>query len=233
MKQKRKRKSSLSEDETEQISNVKCSLSSIYNSKDYQILSDAILYCSKLRVLVTLVAKHHIFKTLSTSTDPLQFEPGQTYLSRVKSMVINGKLSKPEPLYKNDLEESKNHVCGDVPVPEYSGKLSKGTLTILMQSMLRQLAVGLKTHVYSHAFHCLNNWLNNQIRAHLLTDEEYNDHRYQRKHIGTYKKTLDTCKPELKNRFRALKKELDGIFNLGPKEPKVGLLVCNINLKYD
>ena len=92
--------------ESERI--TKSSLSSLCHPEDRDVrpfLSGAIEYCNKLRVLVSIVAKDHIFATLEKqaeeaarrgipNAEPLLFEPNQNYYSRVKTMVVNGKLQK-------------------------------------------------------------------------------------------------------------------------------------------
>ena len=94
--------------ETERI--TKCSLSSLCHPEDRDFrpfLSGAIEYCNKLRVLVSIVAKDHIFATLEKqaeeaarrgipNAEPLLFEPNQNYYSRVKTMVVNGKILKEQ-----------------------------------------------------------------------------------------------------------------------------------------
>jgi hypothetical protein len=80
-------------EETELTPNTKCSLSSLCHPEDDDVrpfLSEAIEYCNKLRVLVSIVAKHHIFATLAEQAEeaarqgipntlPLPFEPNQNY----------------------------------------------------------------------------------------------------------------------------------------------------------
>jgi hypothetical protein len=94
-----------------------------------------------LRVLISIVAKHHIFATLKEQAEnatrqgipntlPLSFEPGQKYLSRVKTMIVKGKLSKSKgvlPGCDASLRISKDAVLESIPLPAYGGKLSKTT----------------------------------------------------------------------------------------------------------
>ena len=115
---------------TERI--TKCSLSSLCHPEDRDFrpfLSGAIEYCNKLRVLVSIVAKHHIFATLKEqaeeaarrgipNAEPLLFEPNQNYYSRVKTMVVKGVLSKSKgelPSYDASLRLSKNAVLESIP----------------------------------------------------------------------------------------------------------------------
>jgi hypothetical protein len=52
--------------------NTKCSVSSICHSDNDEVrpfLSEVIEYCNKLRVLVSIVAKHHIFVTLKEQAE--------------------------------------------------------------------------------------------------------------------------------------------------------------------
>ena len=87
---------------------TKCSLSSLCYPGKRDIrpyLSEAIEYCNQLRVIISIVAKHHIFATLKEQAEnatrrgipntlPLSFEPDQNYLSRVRTLVVKGKLCK-------------------------------------------------------------------------------------------------------------------------------------------
>ena len=188
---------------TERI--TKCSLSSLCHPEDRDFrpfLSEPIEYCNKLRVLVSIVAKDHIFATLKEqaeeaarngipNAEPLLFEPNQNYYSRVKTMVVNDELQKrrgPLPSYEASLRLSKDEVLESIPLPKYDGKLSVTTLSAMMGYMLKQLAENLTTHVKTHAQDCVKNWLNNQLRS-KLTDDQYNS-KYQRRHIGTLKKKL-------------------------------------------
>ena len=93
-------------DESEETErNTKCSLSSICHTGKRDVrpfLSEATEYCNKLRVLVSIVAKHHIFATLkeqgenATRQDilPLPFKPNQDYSSRVRTMAVDGILRR-------------------------------------------------------------------------------------------------------------------------------------------
>ena len=72
-------------EETERI--TKCSLSSLCHPgvRDVRrFLEEAIQYCSKLRVVTSQVAKHHIFATLQNQAGslPLAFEPATTLTLR-------------------------------------------------------------------------------------------------------------------------------------------------------
>ena len=143
---------------TERI--TKCSLSSLCHPEDRDVrpyLSGAIEYCNKLRVLVSFVVKHHIFATLKEQAEeatrkripntlPLSFEPDQKYLSRVKTMIVNGKLSKSKgvlPGSDASLRISKDAVLESIPLPAYGGKLSKTTIGYMMAYMVKQLAENL------------------------------------------------------------------------------------------
>ena len=198
--------------------NTKCSLSSLCHPEDRDIrpssppdhpnqlrvdirpyLRGAIVYCNKLRVLISMVAKHHIFAILTEQAEeaaqrgipntlPLPFEPNQNYYSRVKTMIVKGALSNPKPSYDASLQISKNAVLGTIPCPAYDGQLTKSTLNAMIGYMVKQLAENLATHVETHAQDCVKNWVNNQLRAQ-LTDDQYNS-KYHRRHIGTWKKKL-------------------------------------------
>ena len=163
---------------------TKCSLSSLCHPEDRDFrpfLSGAIEYCNKLRALVSIVAKDHIFATLKEqaeeaarrgipNAEPLLFEPNQNYYSRVKTMVVNDELSQskgPLPSYEASLRLSKDAVLESIPLPKYDGKLSVTTLSAMMGYMLKQLAENLTTHVKTHAQDCVKNWLNNQLRSKL------------------------------------------------------------------
>ena len=94
---------------------TKCSLSSLCHPGVRDVrpyLEEAIEYCSQLRVLISQVAKHHIFATLKeqAGTLPLPFEPNQNYYSRVKTMIVKGALSNPKPSYDASLQSSRNAV---------------------------------------------------------------------------------------------------------------------------
>ena len=100
-------------EETERI--TKCSLSSLCHPgvRDVRrFLEEAIQYCSKLRVVTSQVAKHHIFATLQNQAGslPLPFEPNHSYYSHVKSMIVAGKVSNPKPSYDASLQSSRNAV---------------------------------------------------------------------------------------------------------------------------
>ena len=78
--------------ETERI--MKSSISSLCHPEDRDVrpfLSEAIEYCNRLRVLVSIVAKHHIFATLKEqaeeaarrgipNVEPLPFDPDQNIM---------------------------------------------------------------------------------------------------------------------------------------------------------
>lgn len=118
--------------ETERI--TKCSLSSLCHPGDRDVrpfLSEAIEYCNKLRVLISIVAKHHIFATLKEQAEnatrqgipntlPLSFEPDHKYLSRVKTMIVEGELSNSKPSYNASLRISKDAVLVSIPLPAYN-----------------------------------------------------------------------------------------------------------------
>ena len=92
--------------ESERI--TKCSLTSLCHPEDRDVrpfLSEAMEYCNKARVLISIVAKHHIFATMKEQAEnatrqgipntlPLSFEPDQNYLSRVRTMVVKGKSAR-------------------------------------------------------------------------------------------------------------------------------------------
>ena len=131
--------------ETERI--TKCSLSSLCHPRDRYVrhlnelpvlvdvrpyLRGAIVYCNMLRVYVSVVAKHHMFAILTEQAEnatrrgipntlTLPFEPDHSYYSRVKTMVLNGKLSNPKPSYDASLQISKEAVLGMIPCPAYEG----------------------------------------------------------------------------------------------------------------
>jgi hypothetical protein len=191
---------------------VKTSLSSIVRGGDVDprpLLRDAIVYVNKLRVLTSLVAKHHIFAELREH-GVLGFEPNHNYYSRVKTMISNNKLSEgPKyraPPYTDALRDSKVHVLEHIPCPEYDGPLSKTAISSINGYMLKQLAENLSTHADTHLFACLQNWLNNQIRA-MLPEKEYDSKRV-RSHIGAWKKEIGVRSPELKERYDVLSVEL-------------------------
>ena len=205
--------------------NTKCSLSSLCHPEDrdfrpfspagspdqLRVLVDvrpylrgAIVYCSQLVALVSMVAKHHIFATLKEQAEnatsqeipdtvALPFEPDLSYLSRVKTMIVKGKLSKSKgvlPGCDASLRISKDAVLESIPLPAYNGQLSKTTMSAMMGYMVKQLAENLTTHVETHANDCVKNWLNNQLRA-KLTEDQYNS-KYHRGYIGRLKKKLFT-----------------------------------------
>ncbi len=207
--------------ETERI--TKCSLSSLCHPRDRYVrhlnelpvlvdvrpyLRGAIVYCSQLIALVSMVAKHHIFATLKEKAEnatsqeipdtvALPFKPDLSYLSRVKTMIVGKKLLKRKgalPSYYASLQSSRNAVLmlvfGRNECPPYGGKLSETTRSTMMNYMMKQLAENLATHVKTHANDCVKNWLNNQLRAQ-LTDEEYNSEDHRR-HIGRLKRDLSS-----------------------------------------
>ena len=116
-----------------------------------------------LRVLISIVAKHHIFATLKEQAEnatsqeipntlPLPFEPDQNYLSRVKTMIVNDKLQKSKgvlPGYDASLRISKNAVLASIPCPAYNGQLSETTIGCMMGYMVKQLAEVRCTNQYS------------------------------------------------------------------------------------
>ena len=165
-------------------------------------LRGAIVYCNMLRVYVSMVVKHHMFAILTEQAEnatrrgipntlTLPFDPDHNYYSRVKTMVVKGKLSNPKPSYDASLQISKRAVLGMIPRPAYEGQLSKTTLNAMIGYMLKQLAENLSTHVKTHAEDCVKNWLSNQLRA-KLTDDQYKS-KYRRRHIGNLKKTKPRC----------------------------------------
>ena len=186
---------------------TECSLSSLCHPEDRDVgpyLSGAIEYCNKLRVLVSIVVKHHIFATLKEQAEeaarkgipntlPLPFDSDQNYYSRVRTMVVKGELQKSEgtfPSYEGSLRISKDAVLESIPCPAYNGQLSETTLSAMMGYMMKQFAENLTTHVKTHAQDCVENWLNDQLRA-KLTDDHYNS-KSHREHIGTLKRELSS-----------------------------------------
>ena len=205
---------------------IKTSLSSIINSGRADLtgdprpfLSEAILYCNKLRVLVSLVAKKHIFAELGRG--PLTFEPDHNYYSRVKSVIVNGKLAggpkRPAPEYAATLLAASDSVLrlAGIRCPVYAGKLKKTAVSNIMGYMLKQLAENLATHVDTHVHDCLRNWLNNEIRARLPPAEYV--HPRHRGHIGRWRKRLGELAPDLEARFQELNVKLKTLRTTGAK----------------
>jgi hypothetical protein len=146
-------------------------------------------------------------------------------------MVVNGKVSNPQPAYSSTLQISKTAVCRKIPIPNYNGQFSKTLVTNIMAYICKQLAVNLKVHTTRHALHCLNNWLTNKIRAD-LDDEDYDASPKQlRRNIGKVRKNLANLKPDLNTQYKNLKAQLDAIFNDESKDGKnlrTSRLVCRI-----
>ena len=213
-------------------SSVKTSLSSICRANSETsydprpIINEELAYCNKLRVYISLVAKQHLFNVMNART--LDFEPDQNYYGRVRTMIVDGKLRKSggEPVsYAHSLEAAKDQVEGRIAVPVHpDGGLPATYRAQIMGYYMKQLAENLDTHVWTHAFHCLETWRRNRIRA-VLPAADYNGSQ-QRAKINAYwtglapdhsiKRTYNQLKQELQQRAKgqSTREVLDFMFRL-------------------
>ena len=147
------------------------------------------VYCSQLRTFVSVVAKVHLFAHMCDILDgrlprDQLIKPNHNYFSRVKTMVLKGKLNKRAgrlPPYDASLRAAVETVKVAIPVPRYEPgpripRLPDAAITQLVGFQLKQLAENTSTHVNEQVVACINNWLENQLRAR-LPDATYNDHR--------------------------------------------------------
>ena len=195
---------------------MKVSLTSICHFEAKHTLSSTILYCNQLRVLITLVAKTHIFADLTANQGVLSFIPNQNYFSRVRTMIVNGRiyLSNGTQLpYSDALAAAKVSVCNQIHVPNYTRPFSGIVISSIMAYICRQLSTNLSIHTRRHAFHCLSNFIINKIRAGLPSEQFDVSPKQLRINISTVRKNLAQMNPDLLVRYNVLKAELDGIFN--------------------
>ena len=195
---------------------MQTTLSSICHFKAKDTLSSTLLYCNQLRVLITLVAKTHIFADLTANDGNLSFIPDQNYFSRVRTMIVKGGISRSrgEPIpYSGALAAAKVSVCDRIPLPDYTGPFSGIVVSSIMAYICRQISTNLSIHTRRHAFHCLSNFIINQIRAGLPHEQFDVSPKQLRINIGTIRKNLAQSKPELFRQQTDLKSYLDILFN--------------------
>ena len=158
---------------TDVIRTVKTSLSKhlVRSSGTRDLLQPLLLYCNQIRVMATLVAKHHIFTTLQAPPYELSFVPNQNYFSRALTLSRGGNERSTEKMSEADLQslkESAEHIRRLFPTPIYDGPLSLTGQTGIFSWYAKQLAENLSTHLTTHSGDIARNWLNNQIRSEIL-----------------------------------------------------------------
>ena len=156
----------------EVVRTVKTSLSHVLVHTDgtYYLLPPLRLYCNQIRVLATLVAKHHLFSLLQAPPHKISFAPNQNYFSHVftaaqgMSIRDTARMLAPDS-YKTSLTASATFVLSLFPTPTYDGPLSRSGQNQIFCWFAKQLAENLSTHLTTHSGDAVQNWLKNNLRA--------------------------------------------------------------------
>jgi hypothetical protein len=194
------------------VSVVKTSLSSVVNKKDSSLpawLPEALDYCNKVRVLVTLLMKLHIFSSLDKDPVTLPFHLDQNYVSRVSTMVRFGKVRtewEPEAALKDIATQviSYNEPAqpGLIPCPKLlndvrSPSLLTGTtISCFLGRMCSTLVSNIEVHVKTHIEDCVNSWFRNQLIA-LLDQQEYDQMQHHHSIANLKQRLAQTKHQEL------------------------------------
>ena len=156
----------------EVVRTVKTSLSHVLVHTDgtYNLLPPLLLYCNQIRVLATLIAKHHLFTLLQAPPHKITFAPNQNYFSHVftaaqgVSIRDTARMLAPNS-YKASLTASATFVLSLFPTPTYEGPLSRSGQAQIFCWFAKQLSENLSTHLKTHAGDVVQNWFKNNLRA--------------------------------------------------------------------
>jgi len=191
------------------------------------LLEPLLLYCNQIRVLASLIIKHHLFTILQAPPHRLTFVPDQNYVSHAftvarKSIIKDTQKMLADNSYKATLTASANFVLSLFPTPTYMGPVSKSGLQQVFAWMAKQLAENLSTHLSTHSADAARNWLNNQIRAEILAQDPSKGEDGLKKAIKAFKAALnlsveEDSPHELKRRYEEFD---DRIIAITEKEKK-------------
>jgi hypothetical protein len=205
------------------VSVVKTSLSSVINKDASSLrawLPEALEYCNKTRVLMTLIMKLHIYSCLDKNPTSLPFYLDQNYVSRVSTMVRFGKLKTRWDYDEEGLKRIARQVInyghpdqhdesvqpGLIPCPKLlvaeddkdddvhnSSFLTGTTIASFLSRICLMLITNIQVHVKTHIEDCVANWFKNKLTA-LLDQDDYD--RMQQRSISDLKKRLEQTQPQ-------------------------------------